>query len=83
MTSYLPPNAGAGPLTLDKDIAWRINTAGSDVVTDHVVGAVAWMLTHGRLTKKERTQLLDGLGLEHVDNGQGVRVVQPKQEYRS
>lgn len=82
MTPYLPPNHGAGPLTLDKDIAWRVNHDGSDLVTENVIGAVAWMLVHGRLTKAERAQLLNGLGLEYVDRGQGVRVVQPKQEYR-
>ena len=37
---YMPPNEGAGLLTVDRDLCWRINPRG--LVTPAVIGAICW-----------------------------------------
>ena len=82
MTPYRPPNAGDGPLTIDKDLCWRINRESEDVVTPAVVSVVAWAFVHTHLTNAQKTELLNGLGLEWHEDRLGMSVLRPKHEFR-
>lgn len=78
---YTPPCAGNGPLTLERDLCWRINPDQSDKVTPAVVGAVAYLFVHGLLNDKQKVALLDGLGLEWKQGRMGDSVLQPRVEF--
>lgn len=83
-TPYLPPNAGNGPLTIAKDLCWRVNQddgPDGDKVTPPVIGVVAWAFTHGLLTNAQKRELLDGLGLEWKEDRMGASHLQPKFEF--
>lgn len=83
MTPYRPPNAGDGPLMIAKDLCWRVNPENEDLVTPAVIGAVAWAFLHVRLTNAQKTELLDGLGLEWHEDRFGISTLRPKHEFRS
>lgn len=83
MTPYRPPNAGDGPLTIAKDLCWRVNPNEEDLVTPAVIGAVAWAYTHMHLANAQKTELLNGLGLEWHEGRMGESVLRPKFEFRT
>lgn len=45
---YIPPNEEAGPLTVDKDLCWRLNSKG--LVTPAVIGALCSVRNHFRMS---------------------------------
>ncbi|MBI2726205.1 MAG: hypothetical protein HYX42_08145 [Polaromonas sp.] len=77
---YTPPNEGAGLVTFDRDICWRLNPRG--LVTNAVVGAACWASNHFRLTEQQHQCLLDGLGLEQHRLPDGATILRPQARYR-
>lgn len=77
---YPPPNESDGPLTIDKDLCWRINEAGH--VTPAVIGAICWAQTHLSMTEVQQEAILVGLGLEIYRRPDNSTVLQPKDAYR-
>ena len=49
---YVPPNEGAGILTVDRDLCWRINERG--LVTTAVIGAVCWTRNNFRMSDAQQ-----------------------------
>lgn len=77
---YVPPNEEAGPLTVDKDLCWRLNPQG--LVTPAVIGAISWARNHFRMSAQDHRAILDGLGLEYFDTGLGGIVLRPQEAWR-
>lgn len=77
---YLPPNEGAGLVTADRDLCWRINPRG--LVTPAVIGAVCWARNNFRMSDSQQLAILEGLGLEYHRLPEGGTVLRPKQAYR-
>lgn len=72
---YTPPNEGGGPLTVDKDLCWRLNPEG--LVTPAVVGAVCWARNHFKISGAQHRGLLVGLGLEYHEGRTGRHRASP------
>jgi len=77
---YPPPNEGAGLLTVDRDLCWRINPRG--LVTPAVVGAVCWARNNFPISDCQHQAVLSGLGLEYHQLPGGATVLQPQLPYR-
>lgn len=80
---YTPPCCARtdGPLDLARDLCWRVNPAESDKVTPAVLGAVAYMFSHGLLKNAQKAELLKGLGLRWVEGRLGGSTLQPLPEF--
>lgn len=77
---YTPPNEGAGLLTVDRDLCWRINPRG--LVTPAVIGAVCWARNNFLMVPHQHHAILTGLGLECHQLPNGATVLQPQLPYR-
>lgn len=77
---YSPPNEGAGLLTVDRDLCWRINPRG--LVTPAVIGAVCWAHNNFSMSDSQHRAILKGLGLEYHQLPGGATVLQPQLPYR-
>lgn len=77
---YVPPNEGAGLLTVDRDLCWRINARG--LVTPAVIGAVCWARNNFRMSDTQQLAILDGLGLEYHQLPAGGTILRPKTAHR-
>lgn len=77
---YSPPNEGAGLLTVDRDLCWRINPRG--LVTPAVIGAVCWARNNFTISDRQHQAVLSGLGLEYHQISGGATVLQPQLAYR-
>lgn len=76
---YTPPNEGAGLITVDRDLCWRLNPRG--LVTPAVIGAIVWARNF-RMTDQHHQSILDGLGLEYNRLPGGTTVLRPQDRYR-
>ena len=77
---YVPPNEGAGILTVDRDLCWRINERG--LVTTAVIGAVCWTRNNFRMSDAQQMAIFTGLGLEYHKLRAGGTVLRPKDAHR-
>ena len=77
---YVPPNEGAGLLSVDRDICWRINERG--LVTPAVIGAVCWARNSFKMSDAQHTAIMNGLGLEYHRLPAGGTILRPKDAYR-
>lgn len=77
---YTPPNEGAGLLSTDRDLCWRINPRG--LVTPAVIGAVCWALNNFPMPEAQRAAILTGLGLEQHRMPAGGTELRPVALYR-
>jgi hypothetical protein len=77
---YAPPNEGAGLLTVDRDLCWRINPRG--LVTPAVIGAVCWARNNFDISDSKQGAILEGLGLEYHQLPAGATILQPQLPYR-
>ncbi|MFC6282569.1 MULTISPECIES: hypothetical protein [Polaromonas] len=77
---YIPPNEGAGLITIDRDLCWRLNPRG--LVTSAVIGAVCWARSHFKMTTQQHQSLLDGLGLQRHSLPDGATILRPQARYR-
>lgn len=77
---YTPPNEGAGLLTVDRDLCWRINPRG--LVTPAVIGAVCWARNNFDISDSQHQAILEGLGLEYRQLPDGATILQPQLPYR-
>ena len=78
--AYTPPNEGAGLVTVDRDLCWRLNQRG--LVTPAVVGAVCWAQNNFSIPKAQHKAILDGLGLEYRKLPHGATILQPQKHFR-
>ncbi|MES2363294.1 MAG: hypothetical protein V4646_16095 [Pseudomonadota bacterium] len=76
---YSPPNEGAGLITVDRDLCWRINARG--LVTPAVIGAVCWARNNFTMSKQQHQSIVDGLGLEYKSLPGGATVLGPQEQY--
>ncbi|MDO8371182.1 MAG: hypothetical protein Q7K57_00770 [Burkholderiaceae bacterium] len=76
---YTPPNEGAGLLTVDRDLCWRINLRG--LVTPAVIGAVCWARNNFPMSDAQHQVILDGLGLEYHRLPNTASTLRPKEAY--
>lgn len=77
---YMPPNEGAGLLSVDRDLCWRINPRG--LVTPAVIGAVCWARNNFDISDSQQVAILEGLGLEYHQLPAGATILQPQLPYR-
>ena len=77
---YTPPNEGAGLVTVDRDLCWRINPRG--LVTPAVIGAVCWARNNFPISDLQHHAILTGLGLEYHQLPTGTTALQPQLPYR-
>lgn len=78
---YTPPNEGAGLVTVDRDLCWRINPRG--LVTSAVIGAICWARNNFTIPVAQHQAILQGLGLEYHQQPGGATVLRPQQRYRN
>ena len=78
--TYTPPNEGAGLLSKDRELCWRINPGG--LVTPAVIDAVCWTLNNFPMPDAQRLAILPGLGLEQHHMPAGGTELRPKDAYR-
>ena len=77
---YTPPNEGAGLLSTDRDLCWRINPRG--LVTPAVIGAVCWARNNFQMSEAQHAAILTGLGLEYHRMPGGSTELRPNDAYR-
>ena len=77
---YTPPNEGAGLVTVDRDLCWRINSRG--LVTPAVIGAICWARNNFKMSDQQHQSILDGLGLAYHRLPTGATVLRPQERYR-
>ena len=77
--AYTPPNEGAGLITVDRDLCWRLNPRG--LVTPAVIGAICWARNFS-MTDQQHQSILDGLGLEYHRSAGGATILRPQDRYR-
>ena len=78
---YTPPNEGAGLITVDRDLCWRINPGG--LVTPAVIGAICWAHNNFTSPPAQHQAVLQGLGLEYYQQPGGATILRPQKRYRS
>ncbi|MES2400212.1 MAG: hypothetical protein V4573_09525 [Pseudomonadota bacterium] len=79
--AYTPPNEGAGLITVDRDLCWRINPRG--LVTPAVIGAICWAHNNFTIPAAQHQAILQGLGLEYHQQPGGATILRPQQRYRN
>ncbi len=77
---YMPPNEGKCLLTVDRDLAWRVDPRGR--VTPAVIGAICWARNNFKMSDLQHQSLLDGLGLEYNRLPGGATALRPQGRYR-